>query len=82
MPYYEYRCKECEERFEEIHSICDRNIPVHLPCPSCGEDAVEHFIGAPLIVSSVGTNFKTDDGWKDRLREMKKSAGPRSTISV
>lgn len=45
MPIYEYRCLECEERFErpehiEEHSTADPK------CPSCGSSKVEQVYSA------------------------------------
>jgi len=34
MPLYEYKCTECEERFELIRKIANRNKSVQ--CPYCG----------------------------------------------
>jgi putative FmdB family regulatory protein len=33
MPIYEYRCKGCGDRFEELVSVSAKLAP---PCPSCG----------------------------------------------
>jgi len=33
MPVYEYRCEQCEERFEELLPSSTAPEP---PCPSCG----------------------------------------------
>ncbi len=37
MPLYEFQCKECETRTEEIFSIAKR--PDKVPCKSCGKSA-------------------------------------------
>jgi putative FmdB family regulatory protein len=39
MPMYEYRCRECGERFEEIRSVSDSDQGVL--CPRCAGGAVE-----------------------------------------
>jgi putative FmdB family regulatory protein len=33
MPVYEYRCEQCQERFEEFLSLSTNPTP---PCPKCG----------------------------------------------
>ena len=38
MPIYEYRCDECEERFEEFLSLSTKPAP---PCPKCGSKKVD-----------------------------------------
>ena len=35
MPIYEYRCKTCDERFEEFLSLSTKPAP---PCPKCGSE--------------------------------------------
>ena len=36
MPNYNYECNKCEQVWEEIHSISERDTPTKLPCPHCG----------------------------------------------
>jgi putative FmdB family regulatory protein len=51
MPYYEYICKECSHKFDEIHKVDDREKPTKLPCPSCGKkECVEISIGAVINI--------------------------------
>lgn len=33
MPIYEYRCENCQERFEELLTTSDKPAPA---CPRCG----------------------------------------------
>jgi putative FmdB family regulatory protein len=48
VPIYEYRCAECDERFEELHGVT-----VERPaCPSCGSQEVER------VYSTFGTKWK------------------------
>lgn len=39
MPFYEYRCPKCEERFDLMRSLADRDLPA--TCPSCGQDGAK-----------------------------------------
>lgn len=34
MALYEYRCKECDRRFETMRAMADKDAPA--PCPACG----------------------------------------------
>ncbi len=34
MPFYDYRCPACGERFDMMRPLADRDAPVR--CPSCG----------------------------------------------
>jgi putative FmdB family regulatory protein len=45
VPLYEYRCKQCEHRFEKIQSF---SAPEEKVCPECGGE-VERLISAPAI---------------------------------
>lgn len=39
MPIFEYRCRKCGERFEELETIADRDKPHR--CPTCGAMGAE-----------------------------------------
>lgn len=41
MPFYEYKCKSCEHRFEELQSMDDEPIKA---CPKCKKEEVEKLI--------------------------------------
>ncbi|MCG3137344.1 MAG: hypothetical protein HJJLKODD_01188 [Phycisphaerae bacterium] len=38
MPMYEYQCRSCQQRFEELHKSMDAELPA---CPHCGSRKVE-----------------------------------------
>ena len=83
MPYYEYVCEKCGHEFEESLKIADRDAPTEQPCrfPTCGGEVkmvyAKPHIGDPWHHSGK----KVDEGFKDRLREIKKSHHG-STINV
>ena len=86
MPIYQYECKKCELSFEERHSIKDRNIPCDIiPNPLCkgnSECEVKIVLQSPSMISMRdGWQRHTDDGWKDRLKQIKRD-NPGSTIDV
>ena len=41
MPTYLYKCNECENNFEEVYRVADRNIPVGKTCGVCGKGLIE-----------------------------------------
>ena len=53
MPTYEYGCKACGHRFEELQRMSEEPIKV---CPSCEKESVERFVsgGAGLIFKGSG----------------------------
>ena len=50
MPIYEYRCKNCDERFEAIRPIGDR--ARNVICPECGKKRAEKL---PSTFSATGS---------------------------
>ncbi|MEJ2208042.1 MAG: zinc ribbon domain-containing protein [Anaerolineae bacterium] len=50
MPIYEYRCQECEQRFEKLVLSIDRE-PAHLACPACGSPDVQRLISRVSVAS-------------------------------
>lgn len=60
MPFYEYRCKKCENEFEEL---VDMDNSDNIPCPKCGKKKTEKLI-------SKQTSFKLKGhGWTGVSRE-------------
>lgn len=39
MPLYDFHCRRCEERFEEI--VRNREQAAKVTCPGCGSDEVD-----------------------------------------
>ena len=59
MPLYDYKCPECENRFEAKHGFTD-SAP---PCPQCGHDEVQRSITtAPTIAGGMATH--PGDGYR------------------
>ena len=83
MPYYDYVCEKCSEDFEESLPIARRDEPTKKSCPITDCDGgvkmmfAKPFVGDPWHHARK----KVDDGFKDRLREIK-SKHLHSTIDV
>jgi putative FmdB family regulatory protein len=58
MPVYEYRCKKCEEEFEEYLSTSTKPAP---PCPKCKSKSVER------LWSRINTEWLPSDVAWDRV---------------
>lgn len=56
MPTYEYKCKECENRFERFQKMTD---PAVTECPECG-GAVRKLLHPPAITFK-GPGFYVND---------------------
>ncbi len=67
MPLYDYRCPQCENRFEARHGMSE-NAPA---CPSCGYVDVKRVITTtPRVAGGVMTNAGDSRGaTKEQLRD-------------
>lgn len=72
MPTYEYRCKKCGYRFEEIQSITAKPIS---RCPECG-GATERLVGAGTGVIFKGNGFYETD-YKRKTETCEKSGAAK-----
>jgi len=72
MPNYEYLCKNCGHRFEQIRKFSDKQLR---KCPECG-GVIEQVISAPAV------QFK-GSGWyvTDYPKKCAGSAGSSSSAS-
>src|SRR3981189_1020421 len=72
MPNYEYLCKNCGHRFEQIRKFSDKQLR---KCPECG-GVIEQVISAPAV------QFK-GSGWyvTDYAKKSAGSAGSSSSSS-
>src|ERR1035437_8725619 len=72
MPNYEYLCKKCGHRFEQIRKFSDKHLK---KCPECG-GVLEQVISAPAV------QFK-GSGWyvNDYPKKGAASAGSSSSSS-
>jgi putative FmdB family regulatory protein len=69
MPNYEYLCKNCGHRFEQIRKFSDRQLR---KCPECG-GVIEQVISAPAVQFKGSGWYVTD--------YPKKGAGSASSSS-
>ena len=73
MPYYDYYCSSCKHEFEINMKISERNVPTQEPCPECSERDVELQLATPTIGDPWRfAGKRPDEGFRDRLREIKK----------
>lgn len=83
MPTYDYYCNKCENTFDKLLPIADRQTPTTEPCPNCTEqNSVELKIGAPSPVDPLrleGRNRPRSD-FRDRMQQIKSVSGKRNNI--
>ncbi len=52
MPLYEYRCSECDFRFDALRAMSDADAPI--ACPKCGSEHTSRMISLFSAVGSEG----------------------------
>jgi putative FmdB family regulatory protein len=70
MPLYEYQCKKCKHRFEQIQKFSDKPVK---KCPKCGGPVEK-------LISTSAVQFK-GSGWYVSDYGRKGSAGQSSSSS-
>ncbi len=61
MPIYEYRCKKCEQRFELLRRLADRN--KRPKCSNCGSRATARILLQPFAtVSNASPDIGAGEG--------------------
>jgi putative FmdB family regulatory protein len=54
LPIYEYACRSCDHRFEELVKV--NGSPVAVDCPECGSSETARLMSAFAVRSSNGTD--------------------------
>jgi len=57
MPFYEYRCDNCEHELEALQKIND---PLLVDCPVCGQAALKRLISAAAFRLKGSGWYETD----------------------
>lgn len=80
MPKYDRQCNECDELFEVISKIADKDEPKE--CPYCGSTDGAYHISAPHFTMRGDRLMtqKQDNGFKEVLDKIKER-NPRTEIS-
>lgn len=76
MPLYEYRCTQCDHKFEVYHHVGG----VAGPCPVCGGPAKRVFSSIGLIFK--GSGFHTTDYRKTPTDGMKSDGAAKTGEST
>lgn len=55
MPMYDYHCKNCGEKFEEL--VYSSSTPDdEIECPNCNEKQSERLLSAPMVSTSTASS--------------------------
>ena len=82
MPNYGFKCEKCENLFECLLSISNRENPLNEPCPHCLNEGsiVKDFQGIRCNLSADSTltpDKATGGRWSELMGKMKKGLAPR-----
>jgi putative FmdB family regulatory protein len=81
MPFYAFKCPHCENRFERLLKIADRDIEQE--CTECAQPA-ERQVEAPMMMDPVRAGVtKVPAGFKEVLHKIhEKTPGSRLNESA
>lgn len=78
MPFYEYRCDNCEYQLEALQKISD---PPLLDCPQCGQPSLKKLVSAAAFRLKGSGWYETDfkkSGKKNLHESAAKEAGGKA----
>jgi len=58
MPTYEYECRACKHRFDELQSFSEEPLKV---CPACKKKKLQRLLGAGAAIIFKGSGFYQTD---------------------
>lgn len=75
MPVYAYACRGCDNQFDEIHKVSERNKPTETPCSKCGSEIFIHIGGGIALVDNTGRldNKKVPTDFKNLVKGIMKT---------
>jgi putative FmdB family regulatory protein len=69
MPMYRQKCATCDELFENLLKIADRDVPQE--CPYCGGTDTHRQVEAPMMMDPIRAGVKRpDQGFKEVLHRI------------
>lgn len=79
MPLYEYKCNQCDNQFESIVKISNRDDIRQ--CPICNSDSKRIVTKINLASMVGGILSKTNDDFKEMVRQIDKGH-PNNTMNI
>ncbi len=74
MPTYEYECRACKHRFEELQSFSEPPLRI---CPVCKKKKLQRLIGAGAAIIFKGSGFYQTDYRSDSYKSAAKAEEPK-----
>src|SRR5258708_7087514 len=79
MPLYEYQCKKCGSRFEQIEKFSDKP---QTKCPKCKKGRVERLISSPAIQFKGTGWYVTDYASKSGAPKEESKGGAEEAVKT
>jgi putative FmdB family regulatory protein len=76
MPTYEYECRACQHRFEELQSFSEAPLK---KCPACKKNKLQRLLGAGAAIIFKGAGFYQTDYRSDSYKSAAKADAPIPT---
>ena len=76
MPTYEYQCKACGHRFDELQSFSEAPLK---KCPACKKKKLERLIGAGAAIIFKGAGFYQTDYRSESYKSAAKAEEAKPT---
>jgi putative FmdB family regulatory protein len=76
MPTYEYLCKGCKHRFEELQSFSEAPLKT---CPKCKKKKLERLLGAGAAIIFKGAGFYQTDYRSESYKSAAKADAPAAS---
>ena len=77
MPVYEYRCEACQQPFERILPVNEREAPLKEKCGGCGKKRIVRAFTTPPVMGVDATKGPGSD-FKKLMNKIKRGQ-PKST---
>lgn len=61
MPVYEFRCQDCDDRFEQMFRSMSASKDVVIPCPTCGSKKTERVFSTFAVASEAAKSTPASD---------------------
>jgi putative FmdB family regulatory protein len=76
MPTYDYRCRSCGHRFDELQSFSAAPLKV---CPKCKKKKLERLVGAGAAIIFKGAGFYQTDYRSEAYKSAAKAEESKAT---
>lgn len=76
MPTYEYKCENCDYKFEKMQSIAASALR---KCPKCGKLSLKRLIGIGAGIIFKGSGFYQTDYRNDSYKQASKKETDKNT---